>query len=385
MPAAAFPFKPTFGIWWSWGLVVVGLASVAWAMQPPQAETPPADNPPAAAEPAPSAPPAQAEQSDTPAGSEDSEEPADPTAKDQAESPDNGGEPEDDPRVEAIIERAEAFVIAYNERDFEALAELFDENVEVYTSRGHEFTGLDEVLAGMEATFLESPEAKISLTLESVRFLTDEVAIETGITTFYADGKNPTSRSLYSLTHVLSEGGWRIAAAKTIREATITPYERLNKLSWLLGEWIDESTDAVVEFSCRWDANFSFLLMDYVVRREGYETVRGTQRIGWDPQAETIRSWMFDSNGGFSQAVWTPVEGSWINNARGVRSDGTPISMTRVLTPLGEDHVVLLVTNHLEGNQLMPETEVTLVRRPPPPGSVDASPGAESEETADQP
>ena len=29
-----------------------------------------------------------------------------------------------------------------------------------------------------------------------------------------------------------------------------------------------------------------------------------TQRIGWDPAAKQIRSWEFDSEGGFGEGTW---------------------------------------------------------------------------------
>ena len=42
------------------------------------------------------------------------------------------------------------------------------------------------------------------------------------------------------------------------------------------------------------------------------DDLEGTQVIGWDPAAGTIRSWMFDSDGGFGEGTWSKKDNSWI-------------------------------------------------------------------------
>ena len=39
---------------------------------------------------------------------------------------------------------------------------------------------------------------------------------------------------------------------------------------------------------------------------------RGTQRIGWDPVAGQFRSWDFDSQGGYSEGLWSRDGDRWI-------------------------------------------------------------------------
>ena len=61
----------------------------------------------------------------------------------------------------------------------------------------------------------------------------------------------------------------------------------------------DTDDKADIRFSCRWTSNQNFLVQTFKVYVEGRVDFEGTQVIGWDPHAQTIRSWMFDSDGGF--------------------------------------------------------------------------------------
>jgi hypothetical protein len=93
--------------------------------------------------------------------------------------------------------------------------------------------------------------------------------------------------------------------------------------------------------------------------------LKGTQRIGWDPQAKQIRSWTFDDAGGFGETTWTPVGETWICKAKGVAADGTSVSATRTLTRATADRVIWYATDRLAGDEQMPDLAITMVRKPP--------------------
>ncbi len=136
-------------------------------------------------------------------------------------------------------------------------------------------------------------------------------------------------------------------SVRVVEEEAVSAYGQLQPLEWLVGEWIDEGRNEVVEAKFDWDENKSFLLEEFQVVREGSVVLKGTQRIGWDPQAKQIRSWIFDSAGGFGEAVWTPTDDEWVCKAKGVRSDGTSASATRTLYASGRGpcHLVRDRTN----------------------------------------
>lgn len=48
-----------------------------------------------------------------------------------------------------------------------------------------------------------------------------------------------------------------------------------------------------------------FCSCSFKVSVPSMDDLEGTQVIGWDPAAGTIRSWMFDSDGGFGEGTWS--------------------------------------------------------------------------------
>jgi hypothetical protein len=123
----------------------------------------------------------------------------------------------------------------------------------------------------------------------------------------------------------------------------------------------------VVVSSCRWSEDGNFLLQDFKLQIEGREMMQVNQRIGWDPLAKRIRSWVFDSEGGYGESVWARNGDAWVIKATGVRTDGTTASATNVLTPAGTDAYVWRSTDRVIGDEIAQPIEVKVIRKPPQP------------------
>ncbi len=277
------------------------------------------------------------------------------------------------PDEAAIHQAAIAYVDAYNAKDAAAIAALFSDKARVETADGDVVEGADRIKAGFEEVFRNEPNALISLKMDSLTLLTSEVAIEQGATEFFPDGETLTTRSKYLVAHLKKDGQWKMVSARSMGEETVSNYESLRQLDFLLGEWIDEDPDSVVESSFRFEPGKNFLIHDFSVRRGSSVVQTGTHRIGWDPQAKRIRGWIFDSQGGFGESSWEKVDGSWIVKSTGVSSDGASVSGTRTLTPDG-DRIQVRVTERIGQGQRAPDLEFSMVRRPPPPISATAAP-----------
>src|SRR5436190_1675651 len=72
-------------------------------------------------------------------------------------------------------------------------------------------------------------------------------------------------------------------------------HERLMPLAWLVGEWVDDGGSVVVTSKCHWAEGGNFLVHDFTMKVQGREAMTVHQRIGWDPLAKRLRSWVFDS------------------------------------------------------------------------------------------
>lgn len=258
-----------------------------------------------------------------------------------------------------------AFVEQYNAHKADGLAALFAPSGRMVFADGTEVNGRDAIQKAFAEIFADRPKATVSVVVDSIRFLTPDVAVEEGITTLFPDGETLTSSGRYTVLHVKQGGRWAMQSVRVIEEDSVSPYGELQSLEWLVGDWIDEGRTDVVEATFRWDENKSFLLEEFQVVSEGEVVLKGTQRIGWDPQSKQIRSWIFDSAGGFGEATWTPVGDKWVVKARGVGSDGAVSSATRTLKKSTNDQVIWTSTGRLADGEELPDLAVTMVRQPP--------------------
>ena len=164
------------------------------------------------------------------------------------------------------------------------------------------------------------------------------------------------------------DGQWLIASVREIAETGISHHERLKEIAWLVGDWVEETPDAVVTTSVAWSDNDNFLLRSFQVRVTGKPALSGTQRIGWDPLTKQIKSWVFDSQGGYGEGLWTRSGNEWVIKATGVRPDGRVATATQVLTYVNKDTLRWKSIDRTLGEELMPQIgEIVMVRKPPQP------------------
>lgn len=268
---------------------------------------------------------------------------------------------------DAVVQTARALDDAYNAHDAEAIAKLFGENAEFLDEDGV-ITGREAIRAAFAEFFAEYPEATIQTEVEAVRSPSPAVAIEEGRTFASHGPEEPEVERRYIVVHARRGDAWEIASVREEPEEAMTPVEALEPLAWLVGDWIDESDDQTVQTSCRWSDDGNWLLQDFTLHLHGGPEITGTQRIGWDASRRQVRSWTFDSEGGFVEATWAFDGESWTVQAHGYASDGRLGSATRVITPLGPDAFVFRTFHRVLDGDALPDSEVSVVRVPPPIG-----------------
>ena len=109
----------------------------------------------------------------------------------------------------AIQQSAVDFVDAYNAKNADAIIALFNPKARVETEDGEVIEGVDKIKTGFEQVFKDEPEGLISLRMDSLIFITPDVAIEQGATEFFPDGELLTTRSKYFVAHLKKDGKWR--------------------------------------------------------------------------------------------------------------------------------------------------------------------------------
>jgi uncharacterized protein (TIGR02246 family) len=278
-----------------------------------------------------------------------------------------------DPSVlQSVQAISSELVDAFNQKDAGRAAALFVENGELIDEDGTVHQGRTEIQNLLALFFERFPETRMSLETESVRMV-GPLAIEDGTRILSVSrGDEPpevTAAIRYTAVLVKSDEGWRLASVRDFNDVLpITSGEMLRPLEWLVGDWVNEGTDGRVKISYRWSEDKNFILGDFAVQREGEVAARSTQRIGWDPLLSKPRSWLFDSDGGFSQATWTPVEDGWILQSSAVLPDGQTGSANIKITPEDESRFVLSGSDRIVGQFQEDDYEIVVVRRPPMAG-----------------
>lgn len=266
----------------------------------------------------------------------------------------------------AIRASVQEFEKAYNAHDAKAVADLFLPQAQIVDENDITIQGREDIQNLFAAVFAENPETTINIEIESIRFIGTSLALEMGTTTTVPPAGQTPEVGRYSVLHILKEGKWSMGVVRDI-PAEPTHRDHLESLAWLVGDWIDESRSGVVRTSCRWADNDSFLLQEVTVLQDNQETMKISQRIGWDPLAKQFKTWIFDSEGGYGESRWTPTETGWLIKATSVNSDATTASATHHISPVGLDRYVFRSVDRVSGNEILPPVQVTVVRQPPLP------------------
>ncbi len=267
-----------------------------------------------------------------------------------------------------IRELDEAFTRSYNAGESKPVAAFFAEDAEVIDADGDRLQGRDAIEKDLADTFANNKGAKIALEIGAIRFLTADVAKEEGRSVVTPVKGAPVSR-LYTVLYVRRDGRWLVTSVREEPDPTVPPHERLKELAWMVGDWIDEGSDSVVRLNCKWSDDGNFLIRSFSVRERGKAVMSITQRIGWDPLARQIRSWEFDSEGGFGEGKWSRNGTSWVVKHSGVRPEGAAVSATNTMTLARPDLIRWVSTDRVVGGESLPDDDTySLVRVPPPAG-----------------
>lgn len=260
---------------------------------------------------------------------------AQPTIK---PAPPKAAEANDEADEQAIRASAAAFVKAYNAHDAKAAAALFALKAEVIDEAGRLVKGREAIEADFAAMFKQFPQAVTKIEIDSIRILTPNIAVEEGTMVATPEPKGPENVSSYVAVHVKVDGKWLVGSVRDFEApAELTPHDRLQDLSWLVGDWINENPDASVHTTCRWADNGNFLLQEFDVRMAGGIALSGSTRIGWNGQLGQFQSWVFDTEGGYNMGVWTKRGDEWVIKSHGVTPQGEAASATNVYRFINKD------------------------------------------------
>ncbi|QJW98575.1 YybH family protein [Frigoriglobus tundricola] len=271
----------------------------------------------------------------------------------------------DNPEEAALLKRAEAFVEAFHSGDAKRVAAFWAADGDYTDLTGKRLTGRDALEKSFAAFFEANKGAKLRIEIESLRFVTPEVAIEDGVTAVLAPDGGPPSRAKYTIVHVKKDGTWFLGS---VRESVYTPpsnAEHLNGLEGLIGSWAAEDGGGgeVARVSFEWAENQNFITSTFTTTFKNISVGGGTQWVGWDAAAKTVRSWSFHANGGFGEGTWARDGKTWTVKTAAVLPDGKKATATEVITLIDADTVGLAAKDRTVDGKPVPDVKEVKLKR----------------------
>jgi uncharacterized protein (TIGR02246 family) len=270
--------------------------------------------------------------------------------------------PEPSPRVAEIRAMLAGYMGAFNRHDALAAAAHWAADAEnVNLDTGEVTLGREAVRDVFAALFELDTEAAIEIELEAIRPLRDDVAVVDGVSRVSsADGAVAGSR--FSAVVIRELDQWRLAS---VREAAATveprPARPLDQLAWLVGSWENGGGGVIASSQTTWSADRGFLVRTHLSTPDEHPAARPaagdtgipgllpvapggrrelTEIIGWDPEREAIRSWIFSADGRFAEGTWSRAADGWQVRIEGHGRDAGRTA-TCMLVPDGIDSLVL--------------------------------------------
>jgi uncharacterized protein (TIGR02246 family) len=259
----------------------------------------------------------------------------------------------------AIGEQMEAFRKAFEKGDAERVASFWTPGGELIDDEGSVYRGRAAVARAYRELFGDKEKRRAEIKQESLRFPSKDTAVEEGYFTVRVGKAEPTT-SRYSALHVREGGKWLMALVREWPGESTS----LRDLEWLIGSWEAKRDGTEVHTTYEWLWDKSFIRADFTIRQKS-RTLRGFQMIGKDANSDSLRSWTFESEGGFGEATWARDGKKWVLDSAGRLADGSTLAAAIILVPLDRNSFTWqAVERSRDGEEVadLPPVKVTRVR-----------------------
>lgn len=269
----------------------------------------------------------------------------------------------------ASIEKSvESYTTAFNARDAKSLADHWSAGaIYVNPNSGVEVQGREAIAKEFESILSGLENTKLVVEIESIEFVSPQVAVENGVTTLVTkpvSGADSTETSTYSAVHIKQDGKWLLDRV-TEKDVPVAQsnYDQLKELQWLIGRWVDRDGDTEIETIFQWTRNRNFITRFFEVRMKGQADMSGMQIIGWDAARKQIRSWTFDSDGGHAMGFWIKKDDRWSITSANTLPDGGKASSVNIITKVDDDQFKWRSVNRMANGDLLPNIDEVVVVR----------------------
>jgi uncharacterized protein (TIGR02246 family) len=258
-----------------------------------------------------------------------------------------------------IRSQREGFLKAFESGDAERVASFWTADGELIGDDGTAYRGRSAIASAYRQLFGKKEKRHAEVETESLRFPSQDTAIEEGYFKVRVGEGAPTANR-YSILHVREGGKWLMAVVREWPAEIVS----LRDLEWLIGSWVAKRDDAEVHTNYEWMWDKAFIRVQFTIRQKGRE-VTGFQVIGKDAASGELRSWTFESDGGFGEATWSRDGKKWVLDSAGRLSDGSTLAATNLLIPVNHDAFTWQsIKRSVDGEEVddLPPVKVTRVK-----------------------
>jgi uncharacterized protein (TIGR02246 family) len=271
------------------------------------------------------------------------------------------------PDEQSIRKSVDDYCAAFNNNELDSILAFWADDADYVDVDGETHRGKESIGTLFKISAADVNGNKLGLKIDSLRFVKPEVAIEDGTATL-TDQDGETTSSHYTAVWVKNGDKWLIQSARELPSDDVedavsqTNADYIQPLDWLVGQWVSDDSGPAVNLNAKWALDKNFLMLEYAVAGEAGNDVRVIQWVGFDPLTEQIKSWTFDSRGGYGDGLWTREENTWHVDATGVLPDGRIGTVRNTIRFVDETHFELHSTGRNVEGQPMPDVVVKFVR-----------------------
>lgn len=264
----------------------------------------------------------------------------------------------------AIEDTIQNYQNAYNNQDAEKLTTLWASDATYRNPiTGESAEGREAIGKLYKERFAKDHKVQLEIISKKIELHGSDEATETGVMKVALPGK-PIQQVAYQLELIKENGKWLIDSIGEIElQEASSNFEHLKELEWMVGNWKDTDDNIEIVFTNKWDKNKNFLTENFKMEIYGHDDIEGKQIITWDPVKKAIRSWVFDSDGGFGEGTWEKIDKSWYVTLHFTLSDGRLASSKNIYTPVNEHSYTFASVEREVDGEILPDMDPVTVEK----------------------
>ena len=255
----------------------------------------------------------------------------------------------------SINQSVELQAKALSQGDIDGVVTLWkDDALLINLTTNKKNKGKDALVSYLQKQLGKNPPPMVSMVVSKIHFPNSSSAIVNGVARVTYDNAPPEER-IFRAEYVKQGDMWRVQKASEMEVFPMPSHqEELKELAWLVGNWEDTDEDMEIHSWWRWAGNKNFLVQTFSSTILGQKDIRGKQILGWDPAEKRLRSWIFDSEGGFGKCYWSRIDGSWYASTIFTLPDGRKASATHIYKKIDNDTYQFSCENRDVDGRLLP-------------------------------